>query len=456
MHLADKLRLRQSLARFAVITLVCLSVTAPAVLLSPALPYFKVEQLLLPVLLGAYVWLLLAGLARPIRLTGMFLVGLLYCLWNALSLWYGAEILGHTVAFRDFYELPKVWLPVLFFTIAYEAHLSESSLRRLIGVFSFAILFVCAYAWGQFFDLGFTHQLNSYYSSGGHIDTALEFARRAYATAGNSNILGELMTWCFVLFLLAALFRAGSRLGNTLVAIACLVTVVMTGSRYGLLTITLALLLIFGLALSGQRRGRAQIAMLLLLLPLFAWTYETVATRNRRTLERYETLSNPLQIDSLRGRVDDVWPESWADFVRSPLIGNGVSKTYFDRGERVVDSEYLGVLREQGVFGLAIYLGYFLVPLHLIRKGQRLAPASRLAVAKVAPATLAAIHASFLMGILALVMNIGMGTFYVPFVQAFLWLWLGIGARAAYSVCHPHRAPAIAPARNQLLLPQKA
>jgi hypothetical protein len=41
------------------------------------------------------------------------------------------------------------------------------------------------------------------------------------------------------------------------------------------------------------------------------------------------------------------------------------------------------------------------------------------------------INASFIMGALALVMAIGMSTFYTPFLQGFLWLWLGIGAGAA-------------------------
>jgi hypothetical protein len=38
------------------------------------------------------------------------------------------------------------------------------------------------------------------------------------------------------------------------------------------------------------------------------------------------------------------------------------------------------------------------------------------------------------MGGLALVMNIGMATFYMPFLQGFLWMWLGIGARCAMTI----------------------
>src|SRR5262249_15841406 len=157
--------------------------------------------------------------------------------------------------------------PVAFFTIAYEADLSELSLRRLLAFFSFSILLVCFYAWGQFFGLGFAYKLNPYYSMGGHIDVALEYARRVYATIGNPNVLGSLMTWAVVLFLLAALFRVGNQLRNIGIAAACLITLVMTGSRYGLLSIGLGFLLILLLVATTRRQRLTRVGGLLALLP---------------------------------------------------------------------------------------------------------------------------------------------------------------------------------------------
>ena len=430
--------------------MICLSVTAPPIVLGASIPFFKIEQLLILIALPAYIWLLLAGVARPIRVNGMFIVGLVYCICNLLSIAYGAAILGHPVDLRDYYEIPKLWLPVVFFTIAYEAELSESALRRLIAWLSTAVFLVCLYAWSQFLGLGFTYKLNSYYTNSRHIDLALEYARRVYATVGNANVLGQLMSWCAVFLALAALFsRAGSRLLYGVLALACVVTLVMTGSRYGLFTLAVGLFLILALA---ARRSLAKLAFALALIPLFAAAYLVVAKSNTRTLQRYQTLRDPLQVDSLRQRLDEVWPPAWAQFTQSPLVGHGPGKSFLWVGAGVpsyLDSEYLKVLREEGAIGFLFYLGCYFYPLFLIRKGQRAASALSEGQLKQIPAHIAVLHASFIMGVLALLMNAGMETFYMPFLQGFLWLWLGLGARSAMAIrgllaASPSYVPAMA------------
>lgn len=429
MNTADQVTLRNGLSQAGIISLICVSVTAPAIVISQTLPYFKLEALLIPVFLAIYVWLLLVGIARPIRFNAMFVIGVLFFTCNAFSLWYGTRILGHPVLLRDLYELPKVWLPVAFFTIAYEAALSESSIRQLLSFFSISILLVCLYAWSQFFGLGFTYKLNPLYSMGGHIDVALEYARRVYATVGNPNVLGELMTFCVVLFILAALFRVGSLLRNVLVAASCLITLAMTGSRYGLLNITFAFLLIFLIAVTAKRQRLTRVAALLVLLPACAWILAAVAASNPHTLERYQTLKEPLQIDSFRERIEGGWLQGWSDFKSSPLFGHGPGKAFlFPQG--VLDSEYLNVLREKGSIGFLAFLGYYLYPISMCWRGrQTIRVASRLT--EQAPGHVVCLNAAFAMAILALVMNIGMSTFYSPFLQGFLWLWLGVGAGCA-------------------------
>jgi O-Antigen ligase len=449
MNLADRNRMRQGMSQLGIISMVCLTVTAPYIVISQSLPYFRAEQLLLPIFVGAYVWLLLTGVTRTIRPNGMVLVGLLFFICTAISTFYGAVILGHPLYLPDLYELPKVWFPVAFFTIAYEANLSESGLRRLIAAFSVAILLVCFYAWCQFVGLGFTYKLNSYYSSGGHIDAGLSYARRVYATMGNPNALGILMTWALVLFLLAALLHVGGRLRNGFIALACLATLTMTGSRYALITAVIGIGLVLVFVSSTGRRGRSRIFLFVLLVPLFVWMFQTVALSNRRTLNRFEALRNPLKVDSLRQRLDVLWPETWAEISRSPLVGNGPGKLFFTRrdkyvpAESFVDSEYLVVLRSEGILGFLAFLSYYVYPLYLMRKAQRVVPNLSNLLLERASATLVTLHAGFIFGALALIMNVGMGTFYNPILQGFLWLWLGIGAGSARTILDlvPHYHP---------------
>jgi O-antigen ligase len=434
MNLTDQDRLRQTSAQACVIAMVCLAITAPAIVISQALPYFKIEQLLIPIAFAGYLWLLLAGVTRTFRLNGLFLIGLLYFICNIISIAYGAYQLGHPVILRDFYELPKVWLHVFFFTIAYEADLSETGLCRLMSGLSFAVGAVCLYAWGQFIGLGIAYKLNPYYSAGGHTDQELEYARRVYATVGNANALGALMSWCVVLFVLAALYGVGNRLRNSLVAFACLITMIMTGSRYSILTLSLGILLIFLLASSAGRRSLPKLALVLAMIPLVVWTYQTIATSNRRTLERYQTLHDPLQVDSLRQRLDIVWPIAWEDITKSPFVGHGPGKSFLSVGVALggyIDSEYLTVIRELGFVGLIVFLGYYAYPLYIIWKGQRTVRYIGDFLTERSPALLMTVQASLIMGVLALVMNVGMSTFSTPFLQGFLWLWFGIGARSA-------------------------
>ena len=423
----------QSSARIYVIALVCLSVLAPPILISPALPWVRAEQLLLLVIFAIYGWFLLAGFARPIRPNGMFLVGALYTICVIFSAGYGYVVLQQRVILSDLYEIPKLWLPVFFFTVAYEAELSEASLRRLLNFFALALLFVCFYAWAQWVGSGASDRLNVHYSAGFHVESTLQYARRVYSTMGNPNVLGQLMTWSIAAFTIATVFRVGSTARNVIVSFACLVTLGMTGSRYALITTALASVLILAMLLasaSPRRKGRLVLAIGLLLA--FGCTIAAVATSNRLTLDRLQSLRNPLQTDSLHERLDSLWRDAGDFFVRSPFLGRGPAKTIFSGV--VTDSEYLEVLKEFGVIGFLPYLAYFLFPLYLLWTGLRAGKRCGVELEERLPATFLALRLGFVMAVTALVMNIGMSTFYNLVLQSFLWIWLGLAARAAQSI----------------------
>jgi hypothetical protein len=116
---------RRSVARSAALammaSLLCFSLILPVINISSDLPWLKVEQALLPVVAIVYLWLLLTGSARLIRWNGMMAIGAAFSFAIAVSIWYGAEVLRHPILIRDYYEIPKAWLPVVFFTIGLES-----------------------------------------------------------------------------------------------------------------------------------------------------------------------------------------------------------------------------------------------------------------------------------------------------------------------------------------------
>src|SRR5215470_9610617 len=103
----------------------------------------------------------------------------------------------------------------------------------------------------------------------------------------------------------------------------------MTGSRFGLLNLAIGFVLLLLLLGSSARRRFARFSLLLLVVPVIVGVYQAVASSNLRTLERYQTLQEPLRVDSFRQRVDDLWLEAWGDFKRSPLVGHGPGKGFF-------------------------------------------------------------------------------------------------------------------------------
>jgi O-antigen ligase len=267
---------------------------------------------------------------------------------------------------------------------------------------------------------------------------------------GNPNVLGQLMDWGIALFLLALLLGVGARLRNIVLLISCFVTLVMTASRYGMLGAIVELILVIAIVLPTVRSRQkiVQMAALALSLPLFFLVFQIIASSTLGVSARFEQLKNPLQVDSLRVRLDTVWGNAWASIQASPLLGHGPAKNVFFG---VTDSEYLDILKEVGVVGFLPYLAYFLFPLAVLSRGLRVSyRASELLEDNYAANSLA-LRLAFIMGVTALLMNVGEGTFHNAPLQGFLWMWLGLGARVSQSIVATSRTNFIFPSFQETL-----
>jgi O-antigen ligase len=426
--LPPRAKIAKFLGQAGIILLLCVSVLAPGVNLNPTWPQIRTETLLLVVYSVVYAWLLLAGLAKPIRFHAFYLIGVLFSLSVTVSLIYGTLILNHDLSYRDFFEIPKCWLPVFFFTIAYEAELSEKGLNQLLDFFAVASVLICLYGWAQFLNLGIAARLNPYYTDFGHNYGGLMRYKRIFSTVGNPNVLGQLMSWTLCVYILAYLSEVGSRTRNVCVSILCVVTVALTSSRYGLLASGVGLIIVMGLSMSARRR-RAKLMALFLALAVLVPIFANVARSSYWAASRFEELKNPLQVNSLRGRLDVLWIEAGDYFLSSPWVGHGPAKKLFDAV--YTDSEYLDILKFYGVVGFLAYLAYYLWPLTEIFKSLRRFRYMNHELEERLGANLLVIRAGFTIFCLALFMNIGEFTLYNSVLLAFLWLWAGLAVRAA-------------------------
>lgn len=429
--LSPRTRIAKFLGEAGLILMLCVAVLAPALTLNPNWPQVRTESLMLVGYGFAYAGLLLLGLAKPLRFHAFYVVGLLFSISVTFSLMYGTVILHHPLSYRDYFEIPKCWLPVFFFTVAYEAELTERGLNHVLNFFAVAITLVCLFGWAQFLNLGIAARLTPYYTDMGHNYSVLLRYGRIFSTIGNPNALGQLMSWCLSIYVLAFLFGVGSRARNLCVSILCVITVALTSSRYGLLACSAGLLIAMALGLSARRRGLKLIGLLLLvaiLVPVFG----SAQRSSYWASHRFEQLKNPLQVDSLRGRLDVLWIEAGEYILSSPWVGHGPAKKVFD--EVFTDSEYLDILKYYGSVGFLCYLAYYFWPLLEMLKGlQRLRFLSPELEERLG-ANLLVIRAGFAIFCLALFMNVGEFTFYNIALLAFLWLWAGLAVRAAHFV----------------------
>lgn len=417
------------LSESGLILLLCASILAPNIVLNPTWPYLRTETLMLVGYVALYGWLLLAGLAKPFRLNAFYGIGLLFCVSVTISIIFGTAILNHELSFRDLYEIPKCWIPVLFFAFAYEAELSEKGLTRLLSYFGGAVVLVCLYGWAQFLRLGIADRLNPYYTDFGHNYGALVKYNRILATMANPNALGQLMSWSLCVYVLAFLFDVGNRIRNLLIALMCAITVALTGSRYGLLASALGLLIIMGFSVSAKRRG-VKLVGLILVIAIAAPLFMNAAKSSYFAARRFEQLKNPLQIGSLRGRLDVLWIDAGEYFLDSPWVGHGPAKKIF--GEVFTDSEFLDILKFYGAMGFLVYLGYYVWPLMQITAALNKAPLIEHQLEGRLKANVLTLRAGFVLFCLALFMNIGEFTFFNAYLVAFLWIWGGLAVRAGH------------------------
>jgi len=91
----------------------------------------------------------------------------------------------------------------------------------------------------------------------------------------------------------------------------------------------------------------------------------------------------------------------------------------------------MDVLKQFGAIGFLCYITYFIFPLYLLWKGLKASAHVGPLLEERIPTTFLVLRLAFVMGFTAMLMNIGESTFYNQLLQAFLWLWLGLGARCA-------------------------
>jgi O-antigen ligase len=194
---------------------------------------------------------------------------------------------------------------------------------------------------------------------------------RLESAALDPNELAAVVVPAFMICLFTALglrrgigLRVAAGVGATL----CLMTLVLTVSRGGLIALTFALVL--AIVVAGRWRGR--VTMAVAMIGVAAVTY-FAAFASPATVDRIAATTRG-DVTLVEGRVT-IWQVGWRMFENNPLIGVGSgnfqnsSKLYVltpgeaPRSDLIIDTAlvahntYLGILAELGLIGLGLFLG---------------------------------------------------------------------------------------------------
>jgi len=416
-------------AQLIVFTFLAAILLSPPLLLSSDLPYFRLEQLLLPVV--GYLYLLrimFRRVPRP-RFYYLYIWGVLFSICVFASLLYGEAFLHNEVVGSDYYEILKIWLAVGLFTIGYEARLGEAALRHFITVLGWCSFAVCLFAVGQSVGSRRVETLTLYYATAEHNIRGLIAHGAVYSTFGNPNVLGQFLSAAQVCFTLAFLARVGRRLWTGPLALFVVLCMILTGSRYALLVLVLGLLLLM-LGAVTDTRHLLKTASAIILIGIFVWTLLGTSTGPSIHSQRYQELRNPLEVRSLRSRLDIIWGEGWDEFRSSPILGLGPAK-HILTGTTTIDSEYLDILRRYGVLGFTAYISIFVWIFLKLKRGLKFTRGLKPSPDSPLGASSVMVQAGFILLCMALLENVGMSTFTNFQIGAFFLLFMGVAVRSA-------------------------
>jgi len=341
-------------------------ILAPLLLVAIIFPYIRLPagipdvRLELIIVLAVWGLLLLGHLAtgQPIRLRRCpaYKWFVLFGFSIAVSMVYASFLRGQPLIGRDFWELAKVLLYFLIFTLVASLSISSTSLRRYYK-FALITLGLSAFlGFLQYIDFAGVNQVVSPYYAPTQM-RGLLVQGRIMGTTPNPNEFGALMVLAASLALSGVLFLQGR--GPRMLCWGTLpifgLALVLTLSRSALVALFLAaatVLFLFLRQKSLRRRLRRVVVLVLFGSIVGAFIFQLMP---EKAVFRFGQLGAFTEASSWQARVEN-WKTHFAIWTESPWLGWGPGKATMGT---IVDNEWLLLLRRYGVVGLAVFLCLF-------------------------------------------------------------------------------------------------
>jgi len=342
-----------------VTSLLVVSILFPPIRLPKGIPSIRLELI---IILVAWALFLLGHFAvgHPIKYhqNPIYRWFVLFGLAIFLSIAYGVIVKGYSIIGRDFWEFGKLLEYFLVFTLVANLDISPNEIRHYYKIA--LIVFLCSafVGFAQYLNLGNINKVISPYYAPTQIQGLLIHGRIT-GTTGNPNLFGAMMVLASSLAFSGLLFfkKKTMRLFSWICFTIFVLSIVLTLSRSAIIALVTAICfiilfkhtLIFGTKI-GIRESLIAIPILIItILAIIKISPETFFFRVGQFRNIWNTLSWQIRLVK--------WEEVFTLWKLSPIFGLGPGKTIITT---VVDNEWLFLLTRYGIFGIIIFIAWFI------------------------------------------------------------------------------------------------
>lgn len=269
---------------------------------------------------------------------------------------------------RDFFEIAKVIEYFLIFALVANLKVEKEGLRRYY--FFLLIFFLISAIFGIFQYFDFFHSFNKSfieYVNPNQLDGWL-LHKRVIGIFGNPNEFGILMAIAAVFSLAGFLWEKNKKIKIIMLLFFALFAfnTILTLSRSAFICLAVGIVFMF---YKYQKKFKSEgiVRVLFFVLPiiiLLSLIFFSIAPQ--KFLVRFEFLKSGNDT-SFKNRIDS-WKEAINIWKDSPFFGWGPAK---DKMSTIVDNEWILLLRRYGIFGVLIFILWFLQFYRGIGKIQR-------------------------------------------------------------------------------------
>jgi O-antigen ligase len=273
------------------------------------------------------------------------------------SIIYAALFLSYLPIGRDFMELVKFLKFFLIFAIIANLDISATDLKRYYLVALFCFLISAFVGFAQFWNLlNINEIISPYYAPTQMI--GLQVHKRITGTTSNPNEFGMLMIFASSLAFSGVLFIRKSRFQPyfwTCLAVFSL-AIALTLSRTSYISLVASLSFMLLLKYPQSMTVKRYVGNMVKIIPiLIVVIFIIILLSPEKIFIRLETLQNFQTNASFVGRLGN-WNENFVFIKSSPVFGWGPGKATM---VTVVDGEWILLLRRYGIFGVVIFILWF-------------------------------------------------------------------------------------------------